>query len=51
MVKIKKTIYIAIFVSLASQIRFNFITDGFIIAMSVAVMAIFIYCYEDLSPR
>lgn len=50
MVKIKKTIFIAIFVSLAAQIRFNFITDGFIIAMSVLVMSIFIYCYEDLSP-
>lgn len=50
MVKVKKTIFIAIFVSLAAQIRFNFITDGFIIAMSVLVMAIFIYCYEDLSP-
>ena len=50
MVKVKKTIFIAIFVSLASQIKFNFITDGFIIAMSVSVMAIFIYCYEDLSP-
>lgn len=49
--KIKKTIYIAIFVSLAAQIRFNFLTDGFIIAMSVLVMAIFIYCYEDLSAR
>lgn len=48
--KTKKTILIAIFVSLAAQIRFNFITDGFIIAMSVLVMAIFIYCYEGLSP-
>ncbi|MGF6376509.1 two-component system sensor histidine kinase YcbA [Clostridiales Family XIII bacterium PM5-7] len=48
--KIKKTIVIAIFVSLAAQIRFELITDGFIIAMSVLVMSIFIYCYEDLSP-
>lgn len=51
MKKVKKTIFIALFVSLAAQIRFNFITDGFIVAMSVLVMAIFIYCYEDLSPR
>lgn len=48
--RIKKTVFIAIFVSLASQIKFNFITDGFIIALSVVVFAIFIYCYEDLSP-
>lgn len=46
----KKTIYIAVFVSLASLIRVNFIAEGFIIAMSVLVMGIFIYCYEDLSP-
>lgn len=51
MEKIKKTIFIAIFVSLAAQIRFNFLVDGFIVAMSVMVMAIFIYCYDDLSPR
>lgn len=50
MEKFKKTVYIATFVSLAAQISFNFLTDGFIIAMSVLVMAIFIYCYEDLSP-
>lgn len=49
MKKIKKTVYIAAFVSLSAQISFNFLTDGFIIAMSVLVMAIFIYCYEDLS--
>lgn len=50
MERIKKTIYIAIFVSLAAQISFEFFTAGFIIGMSVMVMAIFIYCYEDLSP-
>lgn len=50
MEKVKKTIMIAIFVSLAAQIRFQYVTHGFIIAMSVLVMAIFIYCYEDLSP-
>lgn len=47
--KFKKTIIVAIFVSAASQVRFNFLTEGFIVAMSVMVMAIFIYCYEDLS--
>ncbi len=48
--KIRETLSIAIFVSLAAQISFNFITGGFIIALSVVVMAIFIYCYENLSP-
>lgn len=50
MEKVKKTIFVAIFVSLAALIKFDFITEGFIIAMSVTVMAIFIYCYEDLTP-
>ena len=48
--KLRKTILIAFFVSLAAQISFGFITEGFIIALSSVVMAIFIYCYEDLSP-
>lgn len=47
--KNKRGIYIAVFVSLASLIRVNFIVEGFIVAMSVLVMGIFIYCYEDLS--
>lgn len=48
-IKIKKTLKIALFVSLASLIKLDFIADGFIIATSVLIMAIFIYCYEDLS--
>ena len=48
--KILKTISVALFVSMAALIRFNFITEGFIVAMSVLIMGIFIYCYEDLSP-
>lgn len=47
--RMKKTLLIAVCVSLASQVKFDFITEGFFIAMSVTVMAIFIYCYEDLS--
>lgn len=47
--KLKKTIIIAIFVSAAAQIHVDFLTEGFIVAMSSVVMAIFIYCYEDLS--
>lgn len=47
--KAKKTLKIALFVSLASLVKFDFLVDGFIVAMSVLVMAIFIYCYEELS--
>ena len=47
--RIEKTLLIAVCVSLASQVKFDFITEGFVIAMSVTVMAIFIYCYEDFS--
>ena len=46
---IKQTILVAFFVSIASQIHFDFLTEGFIIALSSVVMAIFIYCYVDLS--
>lgn len=48
--KIKKTIIMAFFVSLAGQMQLDVITEGFIVALSVLVMGIFIYCYEDLSP-
>ncbi|MBQ9015978.1 MAG: hypothetical protein IJ109_07620 [Firmicutes bacterium] len=47
--KIQKTFMIAIFVSIAAQIHIDFLTEGFIVAMSSVVMAIFIYCYEDLT--
>ena len=47
--RILKTILVAVFVSLASQIRFHFITEGFIVALSVLIMEIFIYTLEDLS--
>ena len=47
--KFRKTIYVAFFVSIAAQINLNILTEGFIVALSVMVMAIFIYCYEDLS--
>lgn len=50
MAKVKKTLYVAVLVSLASQIQFNFLADGFIVAMSVVAMSIFLYCYEELSP-
>ena len=47
--RLRKTIMVAFFVSIAAQIRLNVLTEGFIVALSVMVMAIFIYCYEDLS--
>lgn len=48
-VKAKRTFIVAICVSSASMIRLNVITEGFIVALSVLVMEIFIYCYEDLA--
>ena len=47
--KIRKTLIVAFFVSISAQIHFDVLTDGFIVAMSSVVMAIFIYCYEDLT--
>lgn len=51
--KLRMTLTFSILVSMASWIKFDFaiIGTGFIIAMSVLVMDIFIYCYSDLSPR
>lgn len=48
--KLKKTLLVAFFVSMAAQLNFSYFANGFIIAMSSVVMAIFVYCYEDLSP-
>ena len=48
--KIKQTIMVAFFVSLSAQLHFDFFAEGFIVALSSVVMAIFIYCYVDLSP-
>ena len=47
--KTKRTLKIALFVSLGSLVKFDFLVAGFIVAMSVIIMDIFIYCYEDLS--
>ena len=48
--KLRRTALVAFFVSLSAQVNFEVFADGFIIALSPAVMAIFIYCYEVLSP-
>ena len=47
--KLLKAIMVAVFVSLASQIRVHFIAEGFFVSLSVLIMAIFIYTLEDLS--
>ena len=52
--KRRKTFLVALFVSLSSLVSFNFLTDvteGFIIALSIVVMEVFLYCLEDLDPR
>ena len=50
--KTRKTILIAVFVTFASRlyVDMSFIAEGFIAALSIAMMAIFIYSYEELSP-
>ena len=48
--KIKSTILVAIFVSIASQIHVNLFSDGFIVALSVLIMAIFMYLLENVTP-
>ncbi len=47
--KLIKTLYVAFFVSFSAQINFSIFTGGFIVAMSSITMAIFLYCYTDLS--
>ncbi|MEF9922241.1 MAG: ATP-binding protein [Anaerovoracaceae bacterium] len=47
---IKTTIIVAVFVSLASLVRLELWKDGFIIALSVVMLSIFLYTYENLSP-
>jgi len=48
--KIKSTILVAIFVSIASQIHFSVFSNGFIVALSVLIMAIFMYLLENVTP-
>ncbi len=48
--KLKKTIIVSLCVALGSQIHFQFLSNGFIVALSVLIMEVFIYCYEDLKP-
>lgn len=48
--KLKKTIFAAMIVSIGSQLYIDVFIDGFILALSVAILAVFLYCYEDLHP-
>ncbi|XVG95537.1 ATP-binding protein [Eubacteriales bacterium KG127] len=48
--KIKTTLLVAVFVSVASQISFNIFSDGFIVALSVLIMAIFMYLFDNVTP-
>ncbi|MCT8977053.1 ATP-binding protein [Clostridium sp. CX1] len=50
MKKLKNIFIIIICVSVASQIHFNVLIQGFTIAFSVVVFSIFLYNYVDLNP-
>lgn len=49
--KIKRMILVAVTVSASSLVSFNLLNGGFIVALSVLVMGIFIYCYRDMSGQ
>ncbi|MDY4061173.1 MAG: ATP-binding protein [Anaerovoracaceae bacterium] len=48
--KVKSTLLVAIFVSIASQISFHIFSGGFIVALSVLIMAIFMYLLDNVTP-
>ncbi|MBX4265099.1 ATP-binding protein [Clostridium estertheticum] len=50
MKKIKSIFIIAITVALASQVNINFFVPGFIIALSVIILPVFLYFYKQISP-
>ena len=50
MTKRSRMILMVAVTSLASQIYLNMFVDGFIIAMSPVMMAIFLYLFRDLNP-
>lgn len=50
MKKLKQIFIVVICVSIASQIYFNFLIQGFTIAFSVVVFSIFLYNYVELNP-
>jgi two-component system sensor histidine kinase YcbA len=50
MKKLKRIFLVVICVIMASQLYFNFLTQGFTIAFSVVVFSIFLYNYAELNP-
>lgn len=50
MKKLKQILIVVICTSIASQIYFNFLIQGFTIAFSVVVFSIFLYNYVELNP-
>ena len=50
MKKIKSIFIIAICVALASQVNINFLVSGFIIALSVIILPVFLYFYKQFNP-
>ncbi|MBU3071872.1 ATP-binding protein [Clostridium estertheticum] len=50
MKKIKSIFIIAIVVALASQVNINIFAPGFIIALSVAILPVFLYFYKQINP-
>jgi len=50
MKKIKSIFTIAIGVALASQIKINFFVPGFIVALSVVILPVFLYFYKQFNP-
>jgi two-component system, sensor histidine kinase YcbA len=50
MKKLKQIFIVVICTSIASQIYFNFLIQGFTIAFSVVVFSIFLYNYVELNP-
>ncbi|MCB2339010.1 sensor histidine kinase [Clostridium estertheticum] len=50
MKKIKSIFIIAITVALASQVNINFFVPGFIIALSVIILPVFLYFYKQINP-
>ncbi|MBW9154059.1 ATP-binding protein [Clostridium estertheticum] len=50
MKKIESIFIIAIVVALASQVNINIFAPGFIIALSVAILPVFLYFYKQINP-
>lgn len=45
-----KMLMLAFVVGISSEVKFSAITSGFIIALSVLIMSLFLYCFEERRP-